>query len=108
MTRRAIMRFALGSAAAVALASPTGSAFADDANAKHAIRIDLLQETPSASADQPSKEIDWLGPNFRLHKKSGFAYTRHLKVSERPFVFDIQGPVLRKQEALGLAFKIRF
>jgi hypothetical protein len=31
-----------------------------------------------------------------------------MRVAERPFVFRIQGPVLRKQKAVGLAFKIRF
>ena len=101
------MRFAL-SAAAVCLANPPGSAFADDATAKGAIVIDLLQRTPIATAETPSEQIRWLGSNFHLHRKSGFAYTRSLTVAERPFVFDIQGPVLRRQEAVGLAFKIRF
>jgi hypothetical protein len=109
MTRRAIMQYALGGAAAVVfLATPTGSAFAQGTTAEDAIRTDLHWEIPIASAEEPREQTDWSGPNFHLHKKSGFAYTRHMRVAERPFVFRIQGPVLRKQKAVGLAFKIRF
>jgi len=101
------MRYALGGATAVVfLAAATGSALAGDTTAKDAIRSDLHQEI--ASAEEPLDEIGWFGPNFHLHKKSGFAYTRHVSLAERPFVFRIQGPVLKNQEAVGLAFKIRF
>jgi len=103
------MRYALGGAAAVVfLATPPSSALAQDTTVEGAIRTDLHQEIPIASAEEPFEETGWLGPNFHLHKKSGFAYTRHMSVNERPFVFRIQGPVLRNQEAVGLAFRIRF
>jgi hypothetical protein len=110
MTRRAITQFALGGAAVVLLlVTSTGSAFAEETAVEDAIRsTDLYQEVPTASEEEPRDEVGWFGPNFHLHKKSGFAYTRHMKVAERPFVFRIQGPVLRHQEAVGLAFKIRF
>lgn len=112
MTRRAILQFALGSTAVVVfLAAQTGSSFAQDETAEDRTPIVLyqdLQELPTESPKEPIDEPSWFGPNFHLHKKSGFAYTREVKLAERPFVFRIQGPVLRRQEAVGLAFKIRF
>jgi hypothetical protein len=50
----------------------------------------------------------WLGRSFHLQKSAGFGYTQHFHVSDHDFVFKVQGPVLRKQKALGLTFKIRF
>jgi hypothetical protein len=51
----------------------------------------------------------WLAAhNFHFAKKSGFGYTRHLKLGERSFSFGVRGPVMPKQKALGLAFRIRF
>ena len=109
MTRRAILQFALGSTAVVVfLAAQTGSSFAQDETAEDRTSIVLYQELPTESPEEPVDEPIWFGPNFHLHKKSGFAYTRQVKLAERPFVFRIQGPVLRRQEAVGLAFKIRF
>jgi hypothetical protein len=109
MTRRAITQFTLGSAAVVLfLVTPTGSAFAEDTTVEDALRTKLHGEVPIASVEEPRDEAGWFGPNFHIQKKSGFAYTRHMKVAERPFVFRIQGPVLRRQKAVGLAFRIRF
>ncbi len=90
------------------LATPTGSAFAQGTTAEDAIRTGLHREIPIASAEEPREQTDWSGPNFHLHEKSGFSYTRPMRVAERRFVFRIQGPVLSNQEAVGLAFKIRF
>lgn len=92
MTQRNILHCALVSATAIAFLA-AGPAFAQDT---------------STNIEEPREETNWFSPNFQLHRKSGFSYTRHLKVAEKPFIFRIQGPVLRKQEALGLTFKIRF
>ena len=109
MTQRTLMRCALGGAAAVAfLATPTGPAFAQDTAAEDAIRTNLHREILITSAEAPREESSWSSPNFRLHKKSGFAYTHHLTMANKPFVFHVQGPVLGKQEAVGLAIKIHF
>lgn len=108
MMRRTIRHCALGSAAVVAfLTAPTGHAFAQD-NPEEAVRTDLRREILLTSLKEPSAETDRFSSNFRLHKKSGFAFTRRLRMADRLFVFRVQGPVLRKQEALGLKFKIRF
>ena len=109
MTQRTIMRCVLGGAAAIAsLATPTGPAFAQDTAAKDAIRTNLHGEILVTSAEEPREESRWFSRNFHLHEKSGFAYTRHLTMANKPFVFRIQGPVLKRQEAVGLAIKIRF
>lgn len=50
----------------------------------------------------------WLRRNFHLQKSAGFGYTQHFRVSDKDVVFKVQGPVLRKQKALGLTFKIKF
>jgi len=50
----------------------------------------------------------WLRQNFHIQKSAGFGYTQHFRVSDKDFVFKVQGPVLRKQKALGLTFKVRF
>ena len=56
-----------------------------------------------------TEPLNWLtGHHFHLAKKSGFGYTRHLKLGKRSFAFGVRGPVMRKQKALGLAFQIRF
>jgi hypothetical protein len=109
MTQRTIMRCALGGAAAIAfLATPTSVAFAQDNAAEDAIRTNLHREILVASAEEPREESRWFSRNFHLHEKSGFAYTRRLTMANKPFVFRVQGPVLGKQEAVGLAIKITF
>jgi hypothetical protein len=82
-------------------------AFADPPTAEQpseALSLDL----PRARGASLHQVGSWFGRNFHIQKKSGFAYTRHFAMSERPIVFRIQGPVMRKQKALGLTFKIRF
>jgi len=50
----------------------------------------------------------WLRRNFHIQKSAGFGYTQHFHMSDKDIVFKVQGPVLRKQKALGLTFKIDF
>ena len=109
MTQRTILRCALRGVAAIAiLAPPTGPALAQDSATEDAIGTNLHREVLLTSAEEPPEESRWFSPKFRLHKKSGLAYTRHWTVANKPFVFRVQGPVLGKQEAVGLAIKIRF
>lgn len=59
---------------------------------------DALDETSGWFADE----------NFHIARKSGFGYTRRLKFGDRALSIGVRGPVMRKQKALGLAFRIRF
>jgi hypothetical protein len=62
-----------------------------------------------APADEPTERPGWLTvDHFHVAKKAGFGYTRSLKFGERTFSFGVRGPVLRKQKAVGLNFRIRF
>lgn len=109
MTRRTIPHWQLAATAAVALSFHTATpALADEPAAKVTLADDLALEAPDPPSDEAEEKWRWFSPNVHLHKKSGFAYTRQLKLADRNLVFGVQGPVLRKQEALGLTFKIRF
>jgi len=109
MTRRTIPHWQFAATAAAAFTLQTAApAPADEPTAKITLADDLSLEIPDAPQDEVEEKWRWLSPNVRLHKKSGLAYTRHLKLADRNLVFGVQGPVLRKQEALGLTFKIRF
>jgi hypothetical protein len=55
-----------------------------------------------------NSERPWIPSNFHLHGKSGFAFTHRAEFADRPLIFRLQGPVLRRQKALGLTFKVRF
>jgi hypothetical protein len=81
--------------------------------------VPAFADPPTASQHQPPETLSrlagildrpgsWFGPSFHIQKKAGFAYTHHFALSDRPLIFRIQGPVMRKQKALGLTFKIRF
>ena len=62
-----------------------------------------------ATASEAGEREKWLSSdNFHIVKKAGFGYTRRFKLSERAFSIGVRGPVMRKQKALGLAFRIRF
>jgi hypothetical protein len=51
----------------------------------------------------------WLAAqHFHIAKKSGFGYTRRLKLGERSMSLSIRGPVMQRQKALGLRFRVRF
>jgi hypothetical protein len=109
MTRRAIQHWELAATAAATLAFHAAApAFADEPVAKTTVAEDLSLEVPEAPADDAQEGSRWFSPNLHLHKKSGLAYTRHVKFADTDLVFGVHGPVLRKQEALGLTFKIRF
>jgi len=109
MTRRTIPHWQLAATAAAAFALHTATpALADEPTAKITLADDLTLEAPDAPSDEGEEKWRWLSSNVHLHKKNGLAYTRRLKLADRNLVFGIQGPVLRKQEALGLTFKIRF
>jgi hypothetical protein len=109
MTRRTIRNGTLGAAVAVALlAISTGSALAEDSGADDAIRVTFAREILFADTEVPREEPRWFSPILQLDEKSGFAYTRNLKMGNKALVLRIKGPYLRKQKALGLAFKINF
>jgi len=109
MTRRTIpQRVLVSTALAAAFAVLAGPALAQDDTTEEPRRTRRQSEILLSADAAPREQHGWLSPNFHLHKKSGFAYTRQLKVGEHPFVFRVQGPVLRKQEAIGIAFGIRF
>jgi len=62
-----------------------------------------------APSDASPERADWLtGDSFHIAKKAGFGYTRKLKLGDRTYSFGVRGPVLRKQKAVGLRFRIRF
>jgi hypothetical protein len=82
-------------------------AFADPPTAAQATEV-LSLRLPNARAVDLDQNGSWLGRSFHIQKKSGFAYTHHFAMSDRPIVFRVQGPVMREQKALGLTFKIRF
>ena len=46
--------------------------------------------------------------HFHFAKKAGFGYTRHLKFGEHALSIGVRGPVMPRQKALGLNFRIRF
>jgi hypothetical protein len=109
MTRRSITQRALGITAAVALlGTPTAAAFAQDTDAESQPRIIRQREILISSTDEPRAKGGWLAENVRLNAKYGFAYKQKLKMGDRPVVVRIRGPVMRKQKALGLTFKIDF
>ena len=108
MTRRILNQWmsAITASAALVLQAAV-PAFADPPAASPSTAYRELGLLRSRVVDRGG-DGSWFGRNFHIQKKSGFAYTRHFALSDRPFVFKIQGPVMRKQKALGLTFKIRF
>ncbi|MFQ5416767.1 MAG: hypothetical protein ACE5FL_06925 [Myxococcota bacterium] len=109
MTRRRITRSAIPFAAAIALLlAVTVPASAEAPDAKTAVKTDLTPVSLLTREGEIDTADHRFSSNFHFHEKSGLAYTRHLKVSDKPIVFGLQGPVLRDQKALGLRFKIRF
>ena len=109
MTRRSTIQRALEiTAVAALLATPTAAAFAQDPEPENQPRIIRQREILISSTDEPRGKGSWLTENVRLHAKSGFAYKQKLKTGDKPVVVRIRGPVMRKQKALGLTFKIDF
>ena len=109
MTRHSIAQRILRAAAAVVLLSvPISPALAEDSPAKDAVRSKLHREILISEENELREERAWFRQDITLHEKAGLAYTRGLKLGERPLVFGIKGPVMKKQKALGLAFKINF
>jgi hypothetical protein len=67
------------------------------------------REVLFAIATEPDENTGWLASdNFHIAKKAGIGYTHRLKIGERSLSIGVRGPVMRKQKALGLAFRIRF
>jgi len=109
MTRHSITHRILQATAAIAaLTFPISPALAEDTPVKDALRRNLHREILISENAELRQEGGWFSPDIHLHRKAGFSYTHHLKLGKRPLVFRIKGPVMRKQKALGLAFKIRF
>jgi hypothetical protein len=109
MTQRTSGNRNLGVAVAcVLLATPTATAFAQGAHADASLRASSHREILIAKSAAPDEASRWLRPPLELDRKSGFAYSRNLKMGNRSLVFRIKGPYLRKQNAFGLAFKIDF
>jgi hypothetical protein len=66
---------------------------------------EYLYATPARSDGRAG----WLaGDNFHIAKKAGIGYTRSLDIGEHALSIGVRGPVMRKQKALGLLFRIRF
>jgi len=105
--RRTLNEWMIGISAFAALTIQAAPAFADPPAAQQK-REGLSPEVLFAPVDDLDRDGRWLSANFHLQKKSGFAYTHRTALSDRPFIFRIQGPVMRKQKALGLTFKIHF
>jgi hypothetical protein len=108
MARRILNRWMSGITASVALVIHAAvPAFADPPTAERAAD-GRLPEVLRPSSDDLDGNGRWLGSRFHIQKKSGFAYTHRFAGPDKPFVFRIQGPVMRKQEAVGLVFKFCF
>ena len=108
MTRRAIREWTVRTAAIAALlVHPASAALASEPEEKPD-PIELKSEVLLSSDGLENSERPWLPPNFHLHKKSGFAFTHRTEFADKPMLLRLQGPVLRKQKALGLTFQIRF
>jgi hypothetical protein len=108
MTRRTLEQWLKRIAASAALVFQAAvPAFAEPATAERATGV-LPREILHPHDDDFDRNGSWLRPKFHLQKKSGVAFTHRFAMSNRPFVFRIQGPVMRKQKALGITFKIRF
>lgn len=97
----------MNAAAAALVLGATGAALADEPEEKQDA-VELKSEVLLSSEGLPDSDRPWLPSSFHLHKKSGFAFTHRAVVDHKPVVFRIQGPVLRKQKAVGLTFKIQF
>ena len=108
MTRRILNRWMSGlTASAVLVIQAAFPAFADPPTAEQATQ-GLLPEILRPRVNHLDEDGSWFNSSFHLQKKSGFAYTHRFATSDRPFVFRIQGPVMRKQKAVGLTFKFCF
>jgi hypothetical protein len=107
MARRFLEHWAIGITAGTALLTQAPAPAAAEPPADSPLRAELAPQVLYPSSDDLNEHRSWLSPNFHLHK-SGVGYTQHFRVSDRPFVFKVQGPVMRKQKALGLTFAIRF
>ena len=108
MTRRAIREWTVRTAAIAALiVPPAGAALAGEAEEKPE-PVELKSELLLSSDGLVNSERSWLPQNLHLHKKSGFAFTHRTEFADKPMLLRLQGPVLRKQKALGLTFQIRF
>ena len=108
MTRRTLNRWLGGiTAGAAAMIQATVPAFADPPTTEQAARY-RTREILHPRVGNPGEGDGWLRRSFHLQKKAGFAYTHQFETSDKPLILRIQGPVMKKQKALGLTFKIRF
>jgi hypothetical protein len=108
MARRILNRWMSGIAASTALLIHAAApAFADPPTAEQATE-GRLPEVLRPRVDHLDRDGRWFRSDFHIQKKSGFAYTHRFATSDRPLVFRIQGPVMRKQKAVGLTFKFCF
>jgi hypothetical protein len=67
------------------------------------LRDPFPREEPAVEMVQPPERwIDRVRPN-----KHGFRYQDNVRLGGRDFVFNVKGPLLKK-ERLGLSFEVRF
>jgi len=105
MLRRSLKHWMSAITASAALVTQGAvSAFAEPPTAEQPAGS-LPREILQPRAPLLENNGSWLRSSFHLQKKSGFAYTQYLAMSDRPMVFRVQGPVMREQKALGLTFK---
>ena len=108
MARRILNRWMSGITASTALLIHAAApAFADPPTAEQASK-GRLPEILRPRVDHLDEDGNRFSSDFHIQKKSGFAYTHRFTTSDTPLVFRIQGPVMRKQKALGLTFKFCF
>lgn len=110
MTHRSISRPAFAAAFVwMLLALPCTAAFAADPAADEEDRkVRTSREILMNEDPELEKKGSWLSPNFHLHEKAGLGYAKKLKWGDRPLEFRVRGPIMRKQKALGLRFKVNF
>ena len=110
MTRRSISRRSFeASLACLLLAVPCSAAFAADPKAEEEPRqIRTSREILMQEDAELRKKNSWLSPNFHFNEKAGFGYAKELKWGDRSLVFRVRGPIMRKQKALGLRFRLKF
>jgi hypothetical protein len=63
-----------------------------------------------AHTEQPEAQSSWLSHHLErihLHRRTGLAYTRPLRLAERDLEFSLRGPALGPKR-VGLSFEISF
>jgi hypothetical protein len=108
MARRILNRWMSGVTASVALVIQSAAPALADPPTPIQATDGRLPEILRPRVDDLDQNSRWLRSNFHIQKKSGFAYTHRFARPDKPFIFRVQGPVMRKQEAVGLTFKFCF